>query len=76
MIINGEPLDLDRTYRLATIDYLAKGGDYMAPLKEGKVVAKSSRVMYDDLINEFRNGMFKGRKIKPSDEARMRPIED
>ncbi len=76
VIINGEPLDLDRTYRLATIDYLAKGGDYMTPLKEGKVVAKSSRVMYDELINEFRNGMFKGRKIKPSDEARMKPIED
>ncbi len=74
VLINGVPLDPGRTYRLATIDYLAKGGDYMSSLKRGTLVRKGRHVLYDDLIDEFRNGSLKGRLVNPSPEARMKPI--
>lgn len=48
--ISGRKLDPDKTYRVATIDYLAKGGDYMTSLTHGTVIATSSRVVYDDLL--------------------------
>jgi 2',3'-cyclic-nucleotide 2'-phosphodiesterase (5'-nucleotidase family) len=31
--INGKPLDMDRTYTVATSDYLSQGNDGMLPLK-------------------------------------------
>lgn len=75
VLINGEPLDPEREYRVATIDYLAKGGDYMSSLKRGEVVAKSKKVLYDDMLDEFRNGSFRGKTINPSGESRMKPVE-
>ncbi|MDE5555925.1 MAG: bifunctional metallophosphatase/5'-nucleotidase [Muribaculaceae bacterium] len=75
VLINGQPLDLDRIYRLATIDYLAKGGDYMSSLKRGKLIAKGDKVLYDDMIEEFRHGMFKGKTLNPSDQPRMKNID-
>lgn len=74
VLIDGEPLELDRVYRLATIDYLAKGGDYMSALKRGKLVAKGKNVLYDDMIEEFRHGSLKGKIINPSPEPRMKPL--
>ena len=68
--INGEPLDPARTYRVATIDYLANGGDYMQPLTRGEVVARSNRIMHADLT-EYIEKEFKGKKINPSDKVRM-----
>lgn len=76
VLIDGEPLDLDRTYRVSTIDYLANGGDYMSSLKRGKKVAVGKRVLYDDLIDEFRNGYLKGVKIKSSSSPRMKPVSE
>ncbi len=71
--INGKPVDPDKTYRLSTIDYLANGGDYMEPLRNGKVVARSPRVLYQDIIGWIQNSM-KGKKIKASGEKRVRPL--
>jgi 5'-nucleotidase len=73
--INGQVLDPDKTYRVATLDYLANGGDYMQTLTRGTVVARSSNVVYDDMLNYLRQGPMKGKKIKPSAVARMRAIE-
>ena len=50
ILINGRELDPDRTYRVATIDYLAKGGDYMSGLTRGSLVAKSKVPVYDSLL--------------------------
>lgn len=49
--LNGKEIDPNAVYTVATIDYLANGGDYMVPLTHGKVVAASSNIVYDDLIN-------------------------
>lgn len=73
IVIDGQPIDPDKTYRVATIDYLANGGDYMSSLKRGKVVAKSENVLYNDLLNEFRKGIFHNKKLNPSSEKRMIP---
>ena len=69
-MINGAPIDPERTYKVATIDYLANGGDYMKPLTRGKQVAKSGRVVYADLI-DYIKGI---KKIKPRTELRMHPV--
>lgn len=73
VIVNGEPLDPECTYRIATIDYLAKGGDYMQPLTRGEIVARSNRIMHADL-SDYIAREFKGKKINPSDKVRMRAV--
>jgi 5'-nucleotidase len=54
ILIDGKPIDVNRTYRLATIDYLANGGDYMEPLTRGTAVARSENILYRDIINMIR----------------------
>ncbi len=39
------------TYRIATIDYLANGGDYMEPLTRARRVATAKTILYNDLLN-------------------------
>jgi 2',3'-cyclic-nucleotide 2'-phosphodiesterase (5'-nucleotidase family) len=68
--INRAALDPERTYRVATIDYLVNGGDYLKPLKRAMVIATSPRMMYEDFINEFKNGQFKSKALNPSTESR------
>lgn len=70
--INGRPIDADRTYRVATINYLAAGNDGMEPLANGKVVAASRDYLYDDMIHAFESGFLKGRKQKPDLTERMK----
>ncbi len=72
--VDGKPVDPDKTYRVATIDYLAGGGDYMVPLKRGNVIARSENIVYDDLINYIKENYSK-KKINPSDQLRFRPID-
>lgn len=67
--INGNPINPSQTYRIATIDYLANGGDYMHSLTNGKVVAQSDKVMYDDMIDYLKS--FGKRKVNPSAMPRM-----
>lgn len=73
--INGQPLDPDRTYRVATIDYLANGGDYMAPLTRGTKVAYSPDILSKDIIKWLKTD-YKGKKINPDTKARMYPAKN
>lgn len=43
------------TYRVATIDYIAKGGDYMTPLLNARLIAKSNNSIQKDFINFIYN---------------------
>ncbi len=70
ILINGQPLEENKTYRVATIDYLAKGGDYMKGLTSGQHVADSPNVVYDDIIQYFTEGKGKGKTLSGSTEAR------
>lgn len=68
--LNGQPIDPDKTYRVATIDYLANGGDYMAPLTEGKVIATSKNIVFNDLVDYVSH--LKGKTIRADNEPRMK----
>lgn len=67
--LNGIPLDPDRTYRVATIDYMANGGDYMPTLANHTLVAESPTVLYDDVLAHIRS--LGNKKIKPSGALRF-----
>ncbi len=58
--INGQTLDPEKTYRVATIDYLAGGGDYMPTLANHKLVKESEDVLYNDVLKYIRS--FKNKK--------------
>ena len=70
-LIGGKPIDPDKTYYLATIDYLANGGDYMTPLTKGKWLAQSQDKVYDDLLETLTKGKYKGKTIKPATQQRF-----
>jgi 5'-nucleotidase len=42
-LINGSPIDSERVYNVATIDYLARGNDSLVPLKNGTVAWTDER---------------------------------
>ena len=71
--INGKPIDRDKTYRVATIDYLASGGDYMEGFLDGEIVANSNEILYDDLISYFTTGAGTGRPLEGATEPRWTP---
>ncbi len=71
IIISGKPIDPDRVYRLATIDYLEEGGDYMPTLSNGTVVATSPSLLFEDVISYLSSPAMKGKKISASSRARM-----
>lgn len=49
--ISGQPIDPQRTYRLATIDYLAEGNDNMTALKKATKKQVSSLLASDVMMN-------------------------
>ena len=63
VLINGKPIDMTKIYRVATIDYLANGGDYMTGLTRGTKVGHSDRLIYDDLIYYFTEGKGKDKPL-------------
>lgn len=69
--INGKQVDPAATYKVATIDYLANGGDYMEPLTKGLRTATSETIVYDDLIDYIKS--LRDKPINPSDKLRMHP---
>ncbi len=72
--IDGKPIDPEATYRLATIDYIANGGDYYDSLVDHKTVAESDNVLFDDLLHYFKVGKGKGKEMKANDKTRMKSI--
>lgn len=75
VLIDGKPLDLNKTYRVATIDYLANGGDYMTGLTRGTKVGHSDRLIYDDLIYYFKEGKGHGVPLTGDPEPRWTEVE-
>jgi 2',3'-cyclic-nucleotide 2'-phosphodiesterase (5'-nucleotidase family) len=48
--INGKPLDVSKTYRVATIDYLAEGNDGMTAFRQATKVEDTRRQLRDWMI--------------------------
>lgn len=53
--IGNEPLDLDKTYKVATNDFMAAGGDDYTMLKEGKLVTELAAL--DEILIEYIKGL-------------------
>lgn len=69
--VGGVDIDPDKTYTVATIDYLANGGDYMSPLTRGNKVAGSPDKVYDDLLFMLTEGKYKNRTLRPDKTKRF-----
>lgn len=72
----GKPLDPDHTYRVATIDYLAGGGDYMPSLKHHTFITASPLKLYDDVLAYLRTGAGRRKAINPPTSPRMHSKND
>lgn len=71
-LVNGKKIKADEIYRIATIDYLANGGDSMKELTNGHIVARSPRLLYRDVIDAFVNGIYKDKAITADTRPRIR----
>lgn len=76
VLIEGKRIDPERTYRVATIDYLANGGDYMTGLTRGKKVAVSNVPVFENLLEYIQAGEKTGRHIGGDAKARWRSVEE
>lgn len=67
--INGEPLDPAKTYKLATNDFMARGGDGYKALTEGKslIDVSASQLMASQVIDYIA----KAGKVSPKVEGRV-----
>ena len=52
-LINNETVQKDRTYYIATSDYLAMGGDYMSFFKKGEMISTGEKLR-DLYVNKFK----------------------
>lgn len=72
--INGEPVDPQKQYRIATLDYLAEGNDQLVAFKSGTDVvapkAKENNVRYI-IMDYFREKMSKGESVESKVEGRV-----
>ena len=71
--LNGEPVDPEKSYRVATLDYLAEGNDQLVAFKSGTDVfapkQKENNVRYI-IMNYFREMKAQGKEVKSKIEGR------
>lgn len=71
VLINGEPIDLQKTYYIATSDYLASGGDNMSFLTKAKKVNLLNVKFRDMIIEAIIQEDQAGRKIDATTGGRV-----
>ena len=69
--IKGKKIDPKKTYIVATIDYLANGGDYMTPMKHCKRLFVDTQKYGNHILTYLRNLQAKGKVINATDEVRI-----
>lgn len=73
--LHGQEIDPQKTYRVATIDYLLEGNDGMPVLREGKDVVAPSEASNNTrflIMNYFKDMMAKGIVVDSKVEGRIR----
>ncbi len=70
--LNGKKIDPKKTYIVATIDYLANGGDYMDPMKPCKRLFVDTQKYGNHILEYVKKLEAAGKKIDAKDEVRIK----
>ena len=70
--VNGKKIDPKKTYIVATIDYLANGGDYMTPMTRCNRLFVDTQKYGNHMLNYVRQLEANGKKIDAKDEVRIK----
>lgn len=74
ILIGGVPIDLNKTYTVATNDYLAAGNDKMEPLAQS-IKSEFTNIKIRDMLLDFiKNETAQGRKITSSLDGRIKIV--
>ena len=71
LLINGKPVDPNKTYTIATINYIMEGGDNMPPMPKCTKLCNSDRYLKYDVIDIVKAMTAKGEPINPDTNPRM-----
>ena len=71
ILINGAPFDSTRTYKVATIDYLANGGDQFSFLSEAKKKENLNVKLRDAMIQNLESLGKSGKKLDIHTDGRI-----
>ena len=69
--VNGKKIDPKKTYIVATIDYLANGGDYMTPMTRCKRLFVDTQKYGNHILEYIKQLEAKDKKIDAKDEVRI-----
>ena len=69
--LNGKRINPNKTYIVATIDYLANGGDYMTPMKHCKRLFVDTQKYGNHILNYVKKLEAAGKKIDAKDDVRI-----
>jgi 2',3'-cyclic-nucleotide 2'-phosphodiesterase (5'-nucleotidase family) len=69
--INGKKIDPKKTYIVATIDYLANGGDYMTPMTRCKRLFVDTQKYGNHILKYVKGLEAAGKKIDAKDDVRI-----
>jgi len=75
VLLEGEQIDPNRTYRIATIDFLLDGGDSVSALKSATEVEQTGVLLRDAILDVIEGLTSKNKKITSSITNRVK-IED
>ena len=70
--LKGKKIDPNKTYIVATIDYLANGGDYMDPMKPCKRLFVDTQKYGNHILDYVKKLQAAGKKIDAKDEVRIK----
>ena len=70
-LIGGKPIDDNRKYVVATIDFLYQGGDNLYPLKYSNWMVETHKKLMDIFIEYIQNLTAQGKKIEKSKDNRL-----
>ena len=71
ILINGKPINPNRTYIIATISYLYEGGDNMEPLTKAKLIGKTEVSLKYSMIDIIKGMTKNNQQINPDPTPRM-----
>jgi len=74
--VNGKKIKPTKTYIVATIDYLANGGDYMTPLKHCKRLFVDKQKYGNHILDYVKHLQSQGKEINSTDEVRIKQVAD